>query len=139
VIGFARMSHFTRCALKLTNREAIRAAIVDMGFPFREAEAGKTVLVRGGCGETRQGVIAVDLGGYDVGILAAKDGTFEVLWPGVSGAAKIGGAEYACTLAQRYQYHNVKIACEENGYALAEEVDEADGSIRLLVRRWSVE
>ena len=37
---------------------------------------------------------------------------------------------------QKYQYHNVKQACEEKGYAVEEEVNEEDGSIRLVVRKW---
>ena len=37
---------------------------------------------------------------------------------------------------QKYQYNNVKMACEEKGYAVEEEVNEEDGSIRLVVRKW---
>ena len=39
-------------------------------------------------------------------------------------------------LSQRYQYHNVKQACEDKGYSVEEEVNEEDGSIRLVVRKW---
>ena len=44
--------------------------------------------------------------------------------------------EFKHQLSQRYQYHNVKQACEEKGYAVEEEVNEEDGSIRLVVRKW---
>lgn len=135
------MSHFTKCALKLTNQDAVRAALVDMGHPFQEAAPGATVPVRGYRGDYRRGVFSVNLGDYDVGVLKAADGSFEVVadWTEIRRLRGISGAEYACKLGQRYQYHNVKIACEAKGYTLAEEVDEADGSIRLLVRRWSAE
>ena len=48
----------------------------------------------------------------------------------------ISEEEFQNTLAQKYQYHNVKQACEEKGYAVEEEVNEEDGSIRLVVRKW---
>ena len=35
-----------------------------------------------------------------------------------------------------HQYHNVKMACDEKGYAVEEELNEEDGSIRLVVRKW---
>ena len=44
--------------------------------------------------------------------------------------------EFKHQLSQRYQYHNVKQACEDKGYAVEEEVNEEDGSIRLVVRKW---
>ena len=31
------------------------------------------------------------------------------------------------------------MACEDKGYALEEEENEEDGSIRLVVRKWSAE
>ena len=45
-------------------------------------------------------------------------------------------AEFETAVNQKYQYHNVKMACEEKGYAVEEELNEEDGSIRLVVRKW---
>ena len=132
------MSHFTKCELKLTNLAAIVAALKDMELKFQEAEAGQQVVVRGYRGDTIKAAIKVDMGQYDVGIVANENGTYEVLadWWGVETTKGVSQQEFEHQLNQRYQYHNVKQACEEKGYAVEEELNEEDGSIRLVVRKW---
>ena len=46
------MSHFTKCALKMTNLAAIKKALADLNFKFEEATEGQTVTVRGYRGDT---------------------------------------------------------------------------------------
>jgi hypothetical protein len=67
-----------------------------------------------------------------------QDGTYGVTadWWGVETTKGVSEEEFQNQLAQKYQYHNVKQACEEKGYAVEEEVNEEDGSIRLVVRKW---
>ena len=132
------MSHFTKCELKLTNLAAIKKALADMQVKFTEAEEGQTVTVRGYRGDTLQASICVDMGQYDVGVVANPDGTFDVTadWWGVETTKGVSETEFKHQLNQRYQYHNVKQACEEKGYAVEEELNEEDGSIRLVVRKW---
>jgi hypothetical protein len=48
----------------------------------------------------------------------------------------VSQAEFEQSVNQKYQYHNVKMACEEKGYAGEEALNEEDGSIRLVVRKW---
>jgi hypothetical protein len=131
------MSHFTKCALKMTNRLAIERALADLGHKFTAAQQGQSVTVRGYRGDKTQAAISIDMGRYDVGIVET-DGTYEVIadWWGVETTKGISEEEFQHQLAQRYQYHNVKQACEDKGYAVEEEVNEEDGSIRLVVRKW---
>lgn len=132
------MSHFTKCALKMTNLAAIKKALEDMQLKFTEAEQGQSVTVRGYRGDKLQGVMSIDMGRYDIGVVDNQDGTYGVTadWWGVETTKGISEQEFQDTLAQKYQYHNVKQACEEKGYAVEEEVNEEDGSIRLVVRKW---
>ena len=132
------MSHFTKCALKMTNLAAIKKALADMQLQYTEAEQGQAVTVRGYRGDTLKAAISVDMGRYDVGVVDNQDGTYDIVadWWGVETTKGISEEEFQNQLAQRYQYHNVKQACEEKGYALEEEVNEEDGSIRLVVRKW---
>jgi hypothetical protein len=132
------MSHFTKCALKMTNLAAIKKALEDMQLKFTEAEQGQSVSVRGYRGDKLQGVMSIDMGRYDIGVVDNQDGTYGVTadWWGVETTKGISEQEFQDTLAQKYQYHNVKQACEEKGYAVEEEVNEEDGSIRLVVRKW---
>ena len=132
------MSHFTKCALKMTNLAAIKKALEDMQLKFTEAEQGQSVNVRGYRGDKLQGVMAIDMGRYDIGGVDNQDGTYGVTadWWGVETTKGVSEEEFQNQLAQKYQYHNVKQACEEKGYAVEEEVNEEDGSIRLVVRKW---
>jgi hypothetical protein len=132
------MSHFTKCALKMTNLAAIKKALEDMQLKFTEAVEGQSVSVRGYRGDKLQGVMSIDMGRYDIGVVDNQDGTYGVTadWWGVETTKGISEQEFQDTLAQKYQYHNVKQACEEKGYAVEEEVNEEDGSIRLVVRKW---
>jgi hypothetical protein len=135
------MSHFTKCALKMTNLAAIKKALEDMQHKFVEAEQGQSVTVRGYRGDKLQAAISIDMGRYDVGVVENGDGTYGITadWWGVETTKGVSEEEFRDQLSQKYQYHNVKQACEEKGYAVEEEVNEEDGSIRLVVRKWVAE
>lgn len=132
------MSHFTKCALKMTNLAAIKKALADLGHTFTEAQQGQTVSVRGYQGDTLQAAISIGMGRYDIGVIDNQDGTYDLTadWWGVETTKGISEEEFKHQLSQRYQYHNVKQACEDKGYSVEEEVNEEDGSIRLVVRKW---
>jgi len=131
------MSHFTKCALKMTNLAAIKKALADLDLQFTEAEQGQSAVVRGYRGDTLKAAISIDMGRYDVGVIANADGTYDITadWWGVETTKGVSEEEFKHQLSQRYQYHNVKMACEEKGYSVEGEVNEEDGSIRLVVSR----
>lgn len=132
------MSHFTKCELKLTNLAAIVAALEDMELEFTQAEENQSVTVRGWRGQTLDGAISINMGKYDVGVVAAENGTYDITadWWGVETTKGITEKEFKDKLHQRYQYHNVLQACEAKGYSLEEEVNEEDGTVQLVVRKW---
>ncbi len=133
------MSHFTKCDLKLTNLEAIKLALDDMKLGYEEAKAGKKAVVRGYQGDSLEAELSVNMGAYDIGVVAAEDGTFDLTadWWGVETTKGVSEAELKQQLFQRYQYHNVKMACEAKGYAVEEETNEEDGTVKLVVRKWA--
>lgn len=132
------MSHFTKCALKMTNLAALKKALADMQLKFTEAEENQSVTVRGYRGDTLKAAISIDMGRYDIGVIANQDGTYDITadWWGVETTKGVSEDEFKDQLSQKYQYHNVKQACEEKGYSVEEELNEEDGSIRLVVRKW---
>jgi hypothetical protein len=132
------MSHFTKCDLKLTNLEAIKRALADLELKYAEAEQGQAATVRGYRGQTLEAELSVDMGRYDVGVVRASDGTFDLVsdWWGIETTKGVTEEEFKEQLYQKYQYHNVKIACEAKGYSVEEEVNEEDGSVRLVVSKW---
>jgi hypothetical protein len=122
----------------MTNLAALKKALADMKLNFTEAEAGQSVTVRGYRGDKLAAAMSIDMGRYDVGVIDNQDGTYDITadWWGVETTKGVSEEEFKNELSQKYQYHNVKQACEEKGYAVEEEVNEEDGSIRLVVRKW---
>lgn len=132
------MSHFTKCALKMTNLAAIKKALADLQLKYTEATENQAATVRGYRGDSLQAAISIDMGRYDIGVVANPEGTYDLTadWWGVETTKGVSEEEFQHQLSQRYQYHNVKQACEEKGYSVEEELNEEDGSIRLVVRKW---
>jgi hypothetical protein len=124
--------------MKMTNLAALKKALAAMELKFNEAEQGQSVSVRGYRGDKLQATMSIDMGRYDIGVVGNEDGTYDIVadWWGVETTKGVSEEEFKNTLSQKYQYHNVKQACEDKGYAVEEEVNEEDGSIRLVVRKW---
>jgi hypothetical protein len=135
------MSHFTKCDLKMTNVEALKKALADMELNVIEAAAGQQVVVRGYRGQTLSADLKIDMGKYDIGVVKNDDGTLDLVadWWGVETTKGISEEELKTRLKQRYAYHNVLMACEAKGYSVEEEVNQEDGSIQLVVRKWAAE
>lgn len=133
------MSHFTKCDLKMTNVEALKKALADMELNVVEAAEGQSVVVRGYRGQTLEASLKVDMGTYDIGVVKNDDGTLDLVadWWGVETTKGLSEEELKTRLKQRYAYHNVLMACEAKGYAVEEEVNQEDGSIQLVVRKWA--
>ncbi len=132
------MSHFTKCELKMTNLQALKKALEDLEYDFTVAEQGQAVRVRGWRGQELDAAISVNMGKYDVGVVRNAEGTYDLTadWWGVETTKGVSEEEFKNKLSQRYQYHNVLQACEAKGYSVEEEVNEEDGSIQLVVRKW---
>jgi hypothetical protein len=135
------MSHFTKCDLKMTNLEALKRALEDMELGFVEAAEGQTVSVRGYRGQTLDASLKIDMGTYDIGVVRNEDTTLDLVadWWGVETTKGVSEEEIKTRLRQRYAYHNVLMACEAKGYTVEEEVNQEDGSVQLVVRKWASE
>lgn len=135
------MSHFTKCDLKMTNLEALKKALADMELNVVEAAQGQSVVVRGYRGQTLEAALKIDMGTYDIGVVQNDDGTLDLVadWWGVETTKGVSEEELKTRLKQRYAYHNVLMACEAKGYSVEEEVNQEDGSIQLVVRKWAAE
>ena len=122
----------------MTNLSAIVAALEDMELDFTAAEENQAVTVRGWRGQTLDGAISINMGKYDVGVVKAENGTFDITadWWGVETTKGTTEKDFKEKLYQRYQYHNVLQACQAKGYSLEEEVNEEDGTVQLTVRKW---
>ena len=125
------MSHFTQVATKLSNKEMLLRVLREMGFEVQEKAQ-----IRGYRGQETYADIAVRMKkGYDVGFLLNNDGTYSFIadWFGVEGYTQ---EQFVSGVQRQYALATVKEQTFRQGFNLVEEQKNADGSIRVVMRRW---
>ena len=127
------MSHFSQIKTQIRNLNSLQAALTDLGIDWKSGS--KTV--RGYRGQTRKAEITIEQdNGYDVGFswngkeyeLVADMQYWQQSWS-VEGFLR--------RVTQRYAYHTVVNETARQGFHIAEQKQNEDGSIRVLVQRWS--
>ncbi len=133
------MSHFTKCALKVTNLVALKRALAEMGLTFSEAEVGQHVYVRGYKGAKENADVVVNMGKYDIGFVKQEDGTYQMVadWWGIEVTGHGTQEEFEEKVNQQYAYQRVVIACEEQGYTMEETKTEETGTISVTLKKWA--
>ncbi|MBI4576754.1 MAG: DUF1257 domain-containing protein [Planctomycetes bacterium] len=133
------MSHFTRVETELRNLVRIRQALEDLGYTVVEGKGGQ-VRVRGYSTATEEAELAVDIEGsyYNIGLRQTADGTYGLVadWDEIEATTEVRQQVFVQQLTQRYAYHTVVEEAAKAGFKVAEEVTDADGSLRLTVRKW---
>ncbi|HAZ64871.1 MAG TPA: hypothetical protein DCZ72_14855 [Armatimonadetes bacterium] len=125
------MSHFTRIRTKLRNLVLLERALRDLGY----VPSVGNVRVRGWYGESRRADLVVQQpNGYDFGFRLV-DGELVMLADvyGFRGTP----ADLLGTISQRYAYHVCREQAEAQGFQVTGETVDEDGTIRLVVERYS--
>ncbi|MBD2042121.1 DUF1257 domain-containing protein [Microcoleus sp. FACHB-672] len=127
------MSHFSQIKTQIRNLTSLEAALTDLGIDWK---AGPKE-VRGYKGQTYNAEIAIEQNnGYDVGFswngqeyeLVADLQFWQQAWS-VDGFINM--------VSQRYAYHTVVNETAKQGFQVSEQQKNEDGSIRLVLQRWS--
>jgi hypothetical protein len=133
------MSHFTRLQTRLTDTEALRRALADMGFASVEVHAVAQPLV-GFLGDRRQQTAEVIIRrkhigwlSNDIGFQRQEDGTFAAMISEYD--RRRYSQEWLNRLTQRYAYHATRARLEGQGFDLVQEEKTPDGRIHLKLRR----
>ena len=128
------MSHFSTVKTQLRKREPLFQALVDLGYMPQEGEN----LVRGYRGQTVKAELAVRMPqGGDIGfrwnesIKAYELVTDLDLWK-----QPVPIERFISQLTQRYAFNTVIEATAHEGFEVAEQKKNLDGSIELVVTRW---
>ncbi|WP_250122012.1 DUF1257 domain-containing protein [Chroococcidiopsis sp. CCMEE 29] len=127
------MSHFSQIKTQIRNLNYLQAALSDLGVDWQSGPRE----VRGYRGQTRNAELTIEQeNGYDVGFswngneyeLVADLQYWQQPWS-VEGFLR--------QVTQRYAYQTVVKETARQGFQIAEQQKNEDGSIRLLVQRWS--
>jgi len=127
------MSHFSQIKTQIRNLASLEAALTDLGIEWKSGPQA----VRGYRGQTRNAQIAIEQeNGYDLGF-SWNGKEYELVADLQYWQQDLSVNGFLSKVTQRYAYHTVLSETAKQGFQVSEQQQNADGSIRLLVQRWS--
>jgi hypothetical protein len=127
------MSHFSQIKTQLRDLTALTSALSDLGIDWKDGPTD----VRGYKGQTQSAAVVIEQdNGYDVGF-SWNGNAYELVADLQYWQQPISVQGFINQLTQRYAYHTVLSQTTSQGFQVAEEKNQEDGSIRLVLQRWS--
>ena len=127
------MSHFSNIKTKIRNLTSLKSALNDMGIDWKEGSSP----VRGYQGQTRNAEVVVEQdNNYDIGF-SWNGSEYELVADLQYWKQPLTVDGFLRQVTQRYAYHTVVETTNKQGFNISEEQKNEDGSIRLVVQRWS--
>lgn len=127
------MSHFSQIKTQIRNLPALQSALNDLGLDWK---AGPQP-IRGYQGKTQSAELVIEQdNGYDIGF-SKKDEEYELVADMDFWQQAWSVDRFLDQVTQRYAYHTVINTTAQQGFQVAEQVNNEDGSIRLVVQRWN--
>jgi len=128
------MSHFSTVKTQLRKREPLLQALHDLGYLPLEGEC----LVRGHRGQTVKAELSVPVKqGGDIGFRwSSSSDSYELVTDLDLWKQSVPVERFLSQLTQRYALNTVLSATAEEGFEVAEQKNNIDGSIELVVTRW---
>lgn len=127
------MSHFSNIKTQIRNLTSLKAALTDIGIDWKSGPE----TVRGYRGQTRNAEVVIEQdNGYDIGF-SSNGKEYELVADLQYWQQPLSVDGFLNKVTQRYAYHSVLSETAKQGFQVAEQQNQADGSIRLVVQRWS--
>jgi Protein of unknown function (DUF1257) len=127
------MSHFSQIKTQIRDLSSLQAALTDLDVSWKSGPQP----VRGYQGQTRTAEIVIEQeNGYDIGF-SQKDEAYELIADLQYWQQPLTVQGFLNRVTQRYAYHTVMQETTNQGFQLTEQQQNQDGSIRLVLQRWS--
>lgn len=127
------MSHFSQIKTQLRDLTSLQSALTDVGIDWK---AGPQE-IRGYQGQTHAAAIAIEQdNGYDIGF-SWNGQEYELVADLQYWQQPLSVQGFLNKISQRYAFHTVMTETTRQGFQLTEQQQNADGSIRLVLQRWS--
>jgi hypothetical protein len=127
------MSHFSNIKTKIRNLNFLKAALKDLDVDWKDSSG----VVRGYQGQTHQAEVVIEQNNsYDFGF-CWNGSEYELVADLQYWQQPLTVDGFLRQVTQRYAYHTVVNETANQGFAIAEQANNEDGSIRLVVQRWS--
>jgi hypothetical protein len=127
------MSHFSQIKTQIRNLTSLQSALSDLGMDWKSGPRE----VRGYRGQTQAAEVVIEQNnGYDVGF-AWNGHEYELVADLQFWNLDNSVDRFLSKVTQRYAYHTIVNESAEKGFQVAEQQKNEDGSIRLVLQRWS--
>ncbi|MGJ5676590.1 MAG: DUF1257 domain-containing protein [Nostochopsis sp.] len=127
------MSHFSQIKTQIRNLESLQDALSDLDIDWKQGPRQ----VRGYRGQTHSAEITIEQeNGYDVGF-KWNGKEYELVADLQYWQQDLSVEGFLRQVTQRYAYQTVMKETVKAGFEVAEQQKNEDGSIRLVVQRWS--
>jgi Protein of unknown function (DUF1257) len=129
------MSHFSQIKTKIRNLDSLQAALTDVGAQWKSGP----VEVRGYQGQTQVADVVIEqANGYDIGFRHnGQTHEYELVADLQYWQQPLTVDGFLNQVTQRYALHTVLSESSRQGFQVAEQQANQDGSIRLVVQRWN--
>jgi hypothetical protein len=127
------MSHFSNIKTKIRNLSSLKAALKGMDIDWKE---GPTP-VRGYQGQTQTAEVVIEQdNAYDIGF-SWNGSEYELVADLQYWQQPLTVDGFLSRLTQGYALHTILDETNKQGFQVSEQQKNEDGSIRLVVQRWS--
>lgn len=127
------MSHFSNIKTKIRNLDSLKAALKDLSVDWKNGPG----IVRGYQGKTHKADIIVEQSNnYDFGF-TWNGSEYELVADLQYWEQPLTVESFLRQVTQNYAYHTVVSETNNQGFSITEQEKNQDGSIRLVVQRWS--
>ena len=127
------MSHFSNIKTKIRNLNSLTAALNDLEIDWK----GGSRKVKGYQGQTRDAQVVVEQdNNYDIGF-SWNGNEYELVADLQYWQQPLSVEGFLRKVTQRYAFHTVINEASKQGFDVTEQQKNEDGSIRLVVQRWS--
>ena len=127
------MSHFSNIKTKIRNLDSLKSALNDLNIDWKNGPG----IVRGYQGQTHKADVVVEQANdYDFGF-SWNGSEYELVADLQYWKQPLTVEGFLRQVTQRYAYHTVVNETANQGFSITEQEKNQDGSIRLVVQRWS--
>jgi hypothetical protein len=127
------MSHFSQVKTQIRNLEPLQSALTDLGIDWKSGPA----TVRGYQGNTQTAALVIEQdNGYDIGFVWNGQ-AYELVADLQFWKLNHSVERFLSQVTQRYACHTILDQTAKQGFQVAEQQHNQDGSIRLVLQRWS--
>lgn len=127
------MSHFSNIKTQIRNLSCLQSALTDLGVDWKKGPSG----VRGYRGETRTAEVVIEQdNNYDIGF-AWNGKEYELIADLQYWQQPLSVEGFLNRVTQRYAFQTVITQTAKQGFQITEQDNNQDGSIRVVVQRWS--